>query len=76
MNGAYRATIDFEPRLHRALELKAAATERSISEVVNEAVRLSLAEDTEDLAVFEERASEPNLDFEQLVQSLKHRGKL
>ena len=52
-----RATVYFDPELHRALRLKAVETERSISELVNEAVKLTLAEDAEDLAAFEERAS-------------------
>jgi hypothetical protein len=71
-----RATVYFDPELHRALRLKAVETERSLSELVNEAVRLTLAEDAEDLAAFEERAAEPNLPFEEVVKDLKRRGKL
>jgi predicted HicB family RNase H-like nuclease len=52
-----RATIYFDPDLHRALRLKAAEMDQSVSELVNEAVKLSLAEDAEDLAAFEARAS-------------------
>lgn len=76
MNLPKRATIYFDPELHRALRLKAAATERSISEMVNDAVKLALSEDAGDLASFEERAHEQNLDFEDLVKSLKRRGKI
>jgi len=76
MNESKRATVYFDPELHRALRLKAAETERSLSELVNEAVKLSLAEDAEDLAVFEERAREPNLMFENVVKDLKRRGKI
>ena len=47
-----------------------------MSELVNDAVRLSLAEDAEDLAAFEERAGEPNLSFEDVVKSLKRSGKI
>ena len=65
-----------EPEIHRALKLKAAATDRSISDMVNEAVSLALAEDAEDLAAFEDRVSEPNLDFDSFVQSLKRSGKI
>lgn len=75
-NSQKRATIYFDPDLHRALRLKAADTDRSVSELVNEAVRLRLADDAEDLAAFEERASEPNLDFETVVRDLKQRGKI
>jgi len=71
-----RATVYFDPQLHRALRLKAAETERSLSDLVNEAVRRSLAEDAEDLAAFEERAAEPSLPFEEVVKDLKRRGKI
>ncbi len=71
-----RATVYFDPQLHRALRLKAAETDRSLSELVNDAVRRSLAEDAEDLAAFEERAGEPNLLFEDVVKDLKKRGRL
>ena len=71
-----RATIYFDPDLHRALRLKAAETEQSVSELVNEAVKLSLAEDAEDLAAFEARASESNLPFEEVLKDLRQRGKI
>ena len=71
-----RATVYFDPELHRALRLKAVETERSLSELVNEAVKLTLAEDAEDLAAFEERANEPDLPFESVVKDLKRRGKV
>jgi len=71
-----RATVYFDPAIHRALRLKAAETDRSLSDLVNEAIKLSLAEDAGDLAAFEERASEPNLAFEAVVKELKKRGKI
>ena len=71
-----RATVYFEPYLHRALRLKAAETDRSISELVNDAVKEALAEDAEDLAAFEDRASEADLRFEDVLKDLKKRGKL
>ena len=71
-----RTTIYFEPTLHRALRIKSAELERSVSDLVNEAVRLILAEDAEDLAAFEERAHEPNLSFENVVKDLKQRGEI
>ena len=71
-----RSTIYFDPALHRALRIKAAATDQTISDLVNDAVRLALAEDVEDLAVFEERTDEPNLSFEEVVKSLKRSGKV
>lgn len=71
-----RATVYFDPEIHRALRMKAAADERSISDVVNAAVRLSLAEDAEDLAAFDDRAREPAQDFAEVVKALRRRGKL
>lgn len=71
-----RATVYFDSQIHRALRLKAAETDKSISELVNDAVRLNLAEDAEDLAAFEERANEPNLTFEDVLKDLRKRGKL
>jgi len=76
MSTPKRATIYFEPDVHRALRLKAAASDQSISEMVNEAVRLNLAEDAQDLAAFDERGKEPSVDFESFVKALKRRGKL
>jgi len=71
-----RTTVYFEPYLHRALRLKAAETDSSVSELVNEAVREALAEDAEDLAAFEDRKKEPELMFEDVVKDLKRRGKI
>ncbi len=71
-----RATIYLDPQLHRALKVKAAATSRSMSELINEAIRLSLAEDAEDLAAFEERANEPVVSFEDVLKELKQHGRI
>jgi len=76
MSDTKRATVYFDPTLHRALRVKAAETEHSVSDLVNAAVRRSLAEDAEDLAAFEERSREPNLAFENVLKDLKRRGKL
>jgi len=71
-----RATVYLDPDLHRALRMKAAETDQSLSELVNEAIRLSLAEDAEDLAAARSRAKEPNLDFETVLKQLRRRGKI
>ena len=76
MSPPKRATVYFDAEIHRALRLKAVATERSISRMVNDAVKQLLAEDAEDLAAFEERAHERDLDFEDVVKALKRRGKI
>jgi hypothetical protein len=73
---AKRATIYFEPALHQAIRLKAAHTHRSLSEIVNDAVRWSLREDQEDLEAFEDRIAEPTLSYEALLKDLKANGKL
>ncbi len=71
-----RSTIYFEPEIHKALRLKAVETDRTMSDLVNEAVQLALAEDAEDLAAFDQRAMEPNLPFEDVVKELRKRGKI
>jgi len=76
MTDPKRTTIYFEPEIHKALRLKSVVSERSISEMVNDAVRTSLAEDAEDLAVFDDRADEPTIDFEDFVKKMKRRGRL
>lgn len=76
MEAQKRATVYFDPEIHRALRLKAAAIDRSISDMVNDAVKAALAEDAEDVAAFEKRASETTVTFEGFVKSLKRRGRL
>jgi plasmid stability protein len=71
-----RSTIYFDPDIHRALRMKAAATERSMSEVVNEAVRQTLSEDAEDLEVFEKRRREASVSFDEVVLKLRRSGKI
>ena len=71
-----RSTIYFSPELHRALRIKAAHTQCSLSELVNDAVRMILREDQEDLAAFKERAGERSITYEQLLADLKAHGKL
>ncbi len=73
---AKRSTVYFDPAIHRALRLKAAETDRSMSDLVNDAVRSALSEDAEDLAAFEERAAEANLSFEEVLRSLQRSGKI
>lgn len=76
MSTARRATVYLDADLHRALRVKAAETDKSISDLVNAAVRLNLAEDAEDLAAYRTRAKEPNLDLERILSDLRRRGKL
>lgn len=71
-----RATVYFEEDLHRALKLKAAEASSSVSDLVNEAVKEALAEDLEDLQAFRNRGSEPTLDFESFLKTLKSDGRI
>ena len=71
-----RATVYFDPDLHKALRLKSVETSRSVSDLVNEAVREALLEDAEDLAAFEERVKEPLVGYEEMVKRLKKDGRL
>jgi hypothetical protein len=73
---AKRSTVYFDPQLHQALRLKAAHTQRTLSALVNEAVRMALREDQEDLAAFEERSGEPLMTYEELIKDLKKHGKI
>ena len=74
MDEAKRATIYFDADVHRALRLKAAPSERSISGMVNEAVRMTLAEDADDLRDADQRQAEPSACFEDFVTSLRDSG--
>jgi hypothetical protein len=71
-----RTTVYLDPDLHKALRLKSFETSRSLSDLINEAIRGELAEDADDLAAFDARKKEPTLSFEDFVKELKHNGKL
>jgi post-segregation antitoxin (ccd killing protein) len=71
-----RATVYLDPDLHKALRLKAVETSRSISELVNNAIKVALAEDAEDIAAFEERAGEPLISYDEMVKRLKRDGRI
>ena len=73
---AKRATIYLDPNLHKALRLKAVETSRSVSDLVNDAVREALVEDADDLAAFRERAGESLISYEEMVKRLKEDGRI
>ncbi len=73
---AKRATVYFDPLLHKALKLKAVETSKSISDLVNAAVREALAEDAEDLAAFSQRADEALISYDEMVKRLKRDGRI
>jgi len=73
---AKRATVYFDSDIHKALRLKAANTETSVSDLVNRAVRQLLEEDREDLRAIEDRVAEPTITYEALLEDLKANGKI
>jgi plasmid stability protein len=73
---AKRSTIYLDPELHRALRLKALNTGRSMTDLVNEAIRMAFREDQDDLSAFDERVKEPEMTYEALLKDLKAHGKI
>jgi hypothetical protein len=71
-----RTTIYLDADLHRALRLKSATLSRSVTELINDAVRESLAKDAEDLVAFEDRVKEPLISYDEMVKRLKKDGKI
>jgi hypothetical protein len=76
MATARRSTVYFDPAVHRALRLHSAASDRNLSEVVNEMVRRALKEDMADLAIARKRRKEPKHPLESVVKEMPRRGKL
>ncbi len=76
MDETKRATVYFDADVHRALRLRAAACNRSISDMVNEAVRMILAEDADDLRDADQREAEPSSRFEEFVTGLRDSGRI
>jgi hypothetical protein len=73
---AKRATVYFEPIIHKALKLKSLETSKSISALVNEAVKEALSEDAEDIVAFEKRTNDPLVSFSEMVKRLKNDGRI
>ena len=71
-----RTTIYLDPDLHKALRLKAITVSRSLSDLVNDAVREALAEDADDITAFEERGKEPLISYDEMVKRLKKDGRI
>jgi len=71
-----RSTIYLEPNLHKALRLKAAELEASMSDIVNDALRIVFEEDAEDLIDIKQRQSEKAVSFDDFVTELKASGQL
>ena len=75
-NLSKRSTVYFEPNIHHALKIRAASAHLSISELIDEAVRLLMREDQEDLAAVSDRMSETEISYEDLLNDLKSHGKI
>jgi len=71
-----RSTVYFDPSIHHALKLKAVTTHLSVSELIDEALKLFMREDQEDLKTFSERENEPEMSYEELLNDLKEHGKI
>jgi len=71
-----RATVYLDADLHKALRFKAVEMSRSISDLINEAIRQSLAEDAEDVSAFEERVGEPLISYDEMVKKLRKDGRI
>ena len=71
-----RSTIYLDPALHQALKIKSLETSRSMSEIINDAVKEALSEDAEDLAVFDERQDESLISYEDMLKRLKKDGRI
>ena len=76
MRNHKRATIYFSADIFKALRMKAAATHRSMSELVDEAVKDALAEDAADIDAFTLLRDEPGTTFDSFVSGLRRRGAL
>ncbi|OGX36550.1 MAG: CopG family transcriptional regulator [Omnitrophica WOR_2 bacterium RIFCSPHIGHO2_02_FULL_52_10] len=71
-----RTTIYLDPDLHKIIKFKALETSRSVSDLVNDALKHELAEDQEDLEAFKQRESEGSISYEELLKTLKDNGKI
>ncbi len=75
-NLSKRSTIYLDPAIHEALKMKSLETSRSMSDIINEALKEALLEDAEDLAVFEERAGEPLISYGEMAEILDRNGRI
>ena len=73
---AVRSTVYLQADLHQALRLKSAHSQRSMSDIVNDALRQALREDSDDLAAVRGRAKERALSYEDFLVKLKANGSL
>ncbi len=75
-NLSKRSTMYFDPSIHQALKVKSVTSSRSVSELVDEALRQLMNEDQEDLEAYAQRKDEPDINYEELLNDLKQHGKI
>lgn len=75
-NFSIKSNICFNPEIHQALRQRASNNRTSLSAQVNEAVGIMLRDDLDDLAAFEQRASEAEINLKSLRANLKRHRKL
>ena len=75
-NLSKRSTIYFDPSIHQALKVKSVTSSRSVSELVDEALRQLMNEDQEDLESCAKRKDEPDINHEELLNDLMQHGKI
>ena len=76
MAESVRATVYFNPKIYRALRIKAAESGETVSGLVSRAVVKSLTENRIDLEAFEKRRREPRRPLADVLRDLKRDGLL
>ena len=71
-----RATVYFDPEIHKALKIKSLETSKSVSKLINNAVKELFAEDAEDMAVIEQRADDKLISYAEIIKRLKKDGRI
>lgn len=69
-------TVYLDPRIARAIKMKAAASGKSVSDFANEGLAALLREDERDLRIFRERKNQPTRDYDEVVREMKRDGLL
>jgi hypothetical protein len=71
-----KATLYLDTKIYKAVKVKAACTDRGISELVNESLTLYLKEDALDIEAYEKRQKEPARSLEAVLKDLRRDGLL
>lgn len=71
-----RTTLTINDEIFRALKIRAAESDETISKYVEDAIKYQLLEDAEDIEDARKRQDEPEYPFEDLVKKFKSEGLL